>query len=94
MTLRQAVLAVGLPLAGMGAAALLTGAVRSGLVAALWGILLVAGIACERFRHKSLEDHVPGPDWTGTAERFIDPETGGRVRVYVNGAGERRYVQE
>jgi hypothetical protein len=94
MTLRQGVLAAGLLLAGMGAAALLTGAMRPGLVAGLWGVLLVAGMACERFRHKSLEDRAPGPDWTGTAECFIDPETGSRVRVYVNGAGERRYVQE
>lgn len=94
MSLRQAVLALGLALAGLGAAALLTGFVPAFLVLGFWGVLIVAGIVYERFRYKTVEPAAPGPGWSATAERFIDPETGVPVRVYANAAGERRYVQE
>jgi len=42
---------------------------------------------------KPLAGRSPGPDWTATDERFVDPETGKLVRVYYHAAsGERRYV--
>jgi hypothetical protein len=47
----------------------------------------------ERWRYKPLGEHSPGPDWTATGERFVDPETGKLVAVYFHPAsGERRYV--
>ncbi|MBN9589474.1 MAG: hypothetical protein BGN85_10360 [Alphaproteobacteria bacterium 64-11] len=92
--LRQAVLALGVVLAGLGAIALLTGLIPPALVMGIWGILIVMGIVYERFRYKAVEPTAPGAGWSGTSERFVDPETGQKVRVYVNDAGERRYVQE
>lgn len=94
MSLRQAVLALGIVLLGLGAIALLTGLLPSSLVLGVWGVLIVVGVVYERFRYKGLEPGTPGPGWRGTDERFIDPESGVPVRVYTNGAGERRYVQE
>lgn len=94
MSLRQAVLALGIVLLGLGAIALLTGLLPSSLVLGVWGVLIVVGVVYERFRYQRLEPGTPGPGWRGTDERFIDPESGVPVRVYTNGAGERRYVQE
>jgi hypothetical protein len=58
-----------------------------------WGLLLLIGVAVERWRYKPLGERSPGPDWTATGERFVDPETGKLVAVYYHPAsGERRYV--
>lgn len=58
-----------------------------------WGLVLLIGVAIERWRYKPLGERSPGPDWTATDERFVDPETGKLVRVYFHPAsGERRYV--
>jgi hypothetical protein len=58
-----------------------------------WGLLLLIGLLIERWRYKPLGERKPGPDWTATGERFIDPETGKLVAVYFHPAsGERRYV--
>ena len=73
------------------------------------GILLVAAAILERLRYRSLaaeisgDPHGPGggeharPEarFRPTDERFLDPTTGVRMRVYVDSAtGERRYVPE
>lgn len=59
----------------------------------VWGILLVGGILFERGRYKPAERGHPGPGWTATDERFVDPQTGERVTVYYHpSTGERRYV--
>lgn len=58
-----------------------------------WAVLLVVGLAIERWRYKRLAATPPGPDWQQTDERFIDPETGKLVTVYYHPAtGERRYI--
>lgn len=36
----------------------------------------------------------PGPDWQPTSERFRDPRTRRVLRVWVDAAGERHYVEE
>jgi hypothetical protein len=60
---------------------------------ALWGVILIIGLLIERWRYQPLGARSPGPDWTATDERFVDPETGKLVTVYFNQAtGERRYV--
>jgi hypothetical protein len=39
-------------------------------------------------------DLKPGPDWSETAERFVDPESGELVAVYYKPTtGERLYVR-
>jgi hypothetical protein len=63
----------------------------------------------ERIRYRSLaadgvgETHgpgggefdVPGPPFSPTDERFVDPTTGVRMRVFVDPrTGDRRYVAE
>jgi hypothetical protein len=59
----------------------------------VWGVILLIGLLIERWRYKPLADRSPGPDWTATGERFVDPETGKLVMVYYHPAnGERRYV--
>jgi hypothetical protein len=58
-----------------------------------WGLILLIGLLIERWRYKPLAERSPGPDWTATDERFVDPETGKLVRVYFHPpSGERRYV--
>ena len=58
-----------------------------------WGVILIVGLLIERWRYKPLVERRPGPDWTATDERFVDPETGKLVTVYYHPAsGERRYV--
>ena len=58
-----------------------------------WGVILLLGLVIERWRYKPLGERSPGPEWTATGERFVDPETGKLVAVYYHaGSGERRYV--
>lgn len=58
------------------------------------GLLLVVGLAIERWRYKPLRDDRPDPRWIDTGERFVDPETGALVAVYHDPAdGSRHYVK-
>jgi hypothetical protein len=64
---------------------------------ALWlftlGTLTVIGTVFERVLYKPLKEGNPGPGWTDTGERFVDPETGKMVKVLFNAAsGARQYV--
>jgi hypothetical protein len=60
---------------------------------ALPGLALFAALAVERWRYQRLAVRPPGRGFLATAERFIDPETGRPVTVYLNPeTGERRYV--
>ncbi len=73
------------------------------------GALMVVAALVERLRYRSLasegigESHgpgggefdEPGPPFRPTDERFVDPTTGVRMRVYVDPrTGDRRYVAE
>jgi hypothetical protein len=67
--------------------------IPAGIALIGWGVLLLIGLLIERWRYKLLGERRPGPDWTATGERFIDPETGKLVAVYYRPrSGERRYV--
>ena len=81
------------------AAALVVLVLGGPLPIALWlgvaGAMLTAGLIHERVHYKSLAARRPGPGWQRTAERFIDPESGKTVTVYVRPVdGERMYVAE
>ena len=81
-----------------------------GLQAVAFGAFLVVVVAIERSRYRSeaaeRSNATPGPGggepagtleprFRSTAEVFIDPTTGRRMRVVVDPAsGERRYVAE
>ena len=57
------------------------------------GLLLLFGLATERWRYKPVLVRQPGADWVATTERFVDPESGKTVTVvYQPSTGERRYV--
>ena len=57
------------------------------------GLLLVVGLAIERWRYKPVQSASPDPRWTDTGERFVDPETGVLTAVYFDPAkGERHYL--
>jgi len=57
------------------------------------GLLLVGGLAIERWRYKPLIDSGPDPAWTDTGERFVDPSSGRLTAVYFDPrGGERHYV--
>lgn len=73
------------------------------------GVLMIVAALIERLRYRSLaseglgESHgpgggefdAPGPPFQATDERFVDPTTGLRMRVYVDSrTGDRRYVAE
>jgi hypothetical protein len=60
---------------------------------ALPGLVLLFGLAMERWRYKPVTRPRPGPDWVQTNERFVDPESGKLITVfYQPSTGERRYV--
>lgn len=92
--LRAFVLALGAVLAACGAVALLLGACPPAFVFGFWGVLILLGTLYERNRYKALETAQPGDGWTATLEKFIDEESGAPVTVYINAAGERRYVRD
>ncbi|RUL78202.1 hypothetical protein [Dyella choica] len=57
------------------------------------GLLLVVGLAIERWRYKPLLRGGPDPRWEDTGERFIDPASGQLTAVYFDPQrGERHYV--
>jgi hypothetical protein len=57
------------------------------------GLLLVVGLAIERWRYKPVRREVPDPRWKDTGERFVDPETGLLTGVYFDQVrGERHYI--
>jgi hypothetical protein len=67
--------------------------VAPAVILAVWAVIFLGGIAVERWRYQRLAAGPPGPDWQRTDERFVDPETGRLVTVYVRPTtGERRYV--
>ena len=88
-------------LVGFGALLVLVGLViglasRSfaGLGPAGLGALLLLLILVERQGYKQIEDHVPGPDWQPTGERFLEPGSDVPVAVYFHPrTGKRAYVR-
>lgn len=57
------------------------------------GLLLVVGLAIERWRYKPLLRGGPDPRWKDTGERFVDPGSGQLTAVYFDAQrGERHYV--
>ena len=61
----------------------------------IWGAILLAAVLYERFRYKPLEQAAPSDGWQRTSERFVDPDSGKTVTVYLQpGSGERQYVEE
>ena len=57
------------------------------------GLLLLVGLAIERWRYKTVAHIAPDPAWKDTGERFVDPETGMLTAVYFDAAsGERHYL--
>ena len=90
--LRAAVVALGVSLLAA-ALACATCPPYAALRLALAGLVLVGGIAFERWRYKRLREDPPGGRWITTDERFFNPESGKRVAVFYDPAsGERRYV--
>jgi hypothetical protein len=57
------------------------------------GLLLVVGLAIERWRYKPLLHTGPDPSWKDTGERFVDPGSGQLTAVYFDPRrGERHYI--
>jgi hypothetical protein len=83
----------GLMLVGAGIA-VLTGVMVALLPQLIFGgLLLVVGLAIERWRYKPLLRGGPDPRWKDTGERFVDPGTGQLTAVYFDAQrGERHYV--
>lgn len=65
------------------------------IVVLWWGLILVLGLALERWRYHSTEKDLSkdlSKDWEATDERFYDPETGQAMQVfYHRHSGERAY---
>ena len=96
-------------LSGLGLIALGGSTAISGLWAVIGGAVILVALAIERNRYRSeaaersFESTGPGggepsgrldPRFRRTDETFVDPTTGVRMRVFVDSAGERRYVAE
>ena len=92
--LRAALLIVGLAMtAGAAALAGIGCGLGIALRLAIPGLVLVVAALFERWRYKRLAGSRPGHEWVATDERFVDPESGRLVTVYLLPAtGERRYV--
>ena len=95
MTLRGAVIAVGVLCLLGGLVALVTGICPPAFVFIMWGVVIVAGTVFERVIYKRILAARPGPGWERTTERFIDDQTGKPVTVYIEPkTGERAYIHE
>jgi hypothetical protein len=97
-------------LAGLGGVALGGSIATGGLWLTIIGVVIVVAVVLERQRYRSdeadraFEPVGPGggepagemePRFRPTDERFVDPTTGHRMRVYVDPrTGERRYLAE
>ena len=93
--LRSVLVFLGLAALALGALCLVIGADPPAYTLLIWGAILLAAIAYERFRYKPLENAAPGAGWQRTGERFVDPDSGKTVTVYLEPAsGERQYVEE
>jgi hypothetical protein len=55
--------------------------------------LAVLFVATWSIRRHGEADHVE-PGWRPTEERFVDPGTGRRMRVYLDGEGGRHYIHD
>jgi hypothetical protein len=90
---RTAGLLIGAGLLAVAVVALMSGAAEAAPMPAILGVVVLVGVAFERWRYKPLIASA-GPGFHPTEERFIDPESGRAVQVYVHAeTGERRYVQ-
>lgn len=86
------VLIIGSAIVVFGAALTAAGAVFSGVLTALFGLLIVMTTIWEA-RYRNRQRTPPGDGWDPTEERFVDPETGEVLQVWVNRqTGERTYV--
>ena len=93
--LRSLVVVLGVLCIGGGGVALATGAWPGAIGPTVFGVLLLLGTVWERLRYKPLESASPGPGWVATEERFVDEDTGGMIRVWLEPkSGERRYVKD
>jgi membrane protein implicated in regulation of membrane protease activity len=93
--LRSVLVFLGLAALGLGALCLLIGADPPAYTLLIWGAVLLAAIVYERFRYKPLASASPGSGWQRTSERFVDPDSGKTVTVYLQpSSGERQYVEE
>ncbi len=74
-------------------AAVLSGAAFLAPQPAVLGLVIVIGVAFERWRYKPPVTGVTA-NFVATPERFIDTDTGRPVQVFVDpNSGERRYVE-
>jgi len=93
--LRSVLVFLGLAAIALGALCLILGADPPAYTLLIWGVILLAAIVYERFRYKPLQPAAPADGWQRTSERFVDPDSGKTVTVYLQpGSGERQYVEE
>ena len=93
--LRSALVFLGLSALALGALCLITGHDSPAYTLLIWGAILLAAILYERFRYKPLANALPGAGWQRTSERFVDPDSGKTVTVWLQPtSGERQYVEE
>ena len=93
--LRSVLVLLGLAAIGIGAVCLVLRCDPPAFTFLIWGAILLGAIVYERFRYKPLASASPGAGWQRTDERFVDPESGKTVTVYLQpGSGERQYVEE
>jgi hypothetical protein len=64
------------------------------MVAIIIILVLLVLFVISIFVRRHGETDKPKPDWKRTDELFNDPSTGRVMRVWLDGAGERRYVPE
>lgn len=94
MSLRRALIALGLLLLVGALVAALYGAMGPALWLAGNGLALSAGIVWERWRYRAADAAAPGAGWQRTGERVVDPHSGRITEVWYEPAtGERRYVE-
>jgi hypothetical protein len=58
------------------------------------GLIVIGCIIASFFVRRHRESVRPAAGWQRTDEVFIDPSTSRQMRVWLDDAGERRYVEE
>ncbi len=94
MSLKGAVLALGVVAAAAGAALLILPVWAPGLWLLAFGAVVIVSTVMEVWRYRP-RGPAPGARWERTGERFEDPTTGERMEVlFDRESGERRYVRQ
>ncbi len=64
------------------------------VIVVVLGVAVVVAVAISLFVRRHGESDAPGAGWRPPDERFVDPSTDRHMRVWLDAAGDRHYVED